>query len=266
MEDFKEFGLIEQPTSGGSTGSQTTYIFAGISRGKAKEALEELRASADIPVFRGSPVLFKSSSISFNGYIETLTIVTGPLTWSSGGGDEPDGGYAEFSLETNRIEKAIETHPNYKVCWSKDLYYAVPSNGKDPAIPAPPSWYTASKTPQAGDSRFVAAKDHPADVVIGGIPHRYVLAAVRTKPGVEVYPVDAPIVTEYKHFSSLSAAKKNLKISNKLSAPDETFDYSSSDSCWLVHPDGIIEENGDYVTRNVYQYADEWDLDIYEFA
>jgi hypothetical protein len=266
MEEFIEYGLYEQPNSGGMNGRQFTYIFSGIGRGKAKEAFNALWEAAEtIPLFRDSPVLRSQCSISFNGYIETLTIVTGPLT-GSGGGDEPDGGYAEFSLETNRIEKAIETHPNYKVCWSKDLYYAVPSNGKEPAIPAAPSWYTASKTPQAGDSRFVAAKDHPADVVIGGIPHRYVLAAVRTKPGVEVYPVDAPIVTEYKHFSSLSSAKKNLKISNKLSAPDETFGYPSSDSCWLVHPDGIIEENGDFVTQNVYQYADEWDSDIYEFA
>ena len=262
MEDFKAYGLIEQPSSGGYSGKQTTFIFAGIGKGIARKALTALRESG--LVFRGEPVIWGSCSISVSAGIETLSIVTGYTSSGSYGGEEE--GYAEFSLETNRIEKAIETHQNYKVCWSKDLFYAVPSNGGGANVPAIPNWYRESSTPETGDSRWRASQEWPSDVVIGGIPHRFVLAAHRTKPGVEVYPTDAPIVTEYKHFSSLSAAKKNLKISNKLIAPGETFIYSNADTCWLVHPDGIIEEGGDYVTRNVYQYADQWDTDIYELA
>ena len=268
MSEFIDFGLYEQPNSGGMNGKQFTYIFSGIGKGRAREAFESLWGdSALVPLFRGSPVLRSQCSIARAGYIETLTIVTGPLNSSGGGGESTEDGFAEFSLETNRIEKAIETHPNYKVCWSRDLFYAAPSNGKTVKIPDEPEWYRNSKrVPDRSDPNWVAAKEWPADAVIGGIQKHFVLAASRTKEGVEVYPVNAPIVTEYKHFTSLSAAKKNLRIANHLCAPGETFDYSSADICWLVNPDGIVEENGEYVTRNTYQYADQWDTDIYEFA
>lgn len=266
MEDLTSYGLVEQPTSGGSQGTTTTYIFSGISRGKAKAALIALLNSSDtLPMFRGMPILSKNCSIAFNGFIETLTIVTGIPSFSSGSPSESQD-LVEWNLNTNRIEKAIETHKNYKVCWSRDLYYAVPATAANPNIPALPAWYTDNKTPATGDIYWSADKNHPSDVVIGGLPHRFVLAAVRTKMGIEVYQVNAPIVTEYKYFKSISSAKKNLKIANKLLAPDETFDYPKSAKCWLVNPDGISQEGDYYVTRNVYQYADEWDGDIYDEA
>ena len=265
MSEFSSYGLIEQPNSGSRSGYQTTYVFSGIGRGIASKALASLRTGGLFSLFRGENILFSSCSIAINGRIETLNIVTGPLSFS-GGTESGEEDYAEFVLETNRIEKAIETHKNYKVCWNKDLFFAVPSNGKQQTIPAVPDWYWEDRAVPTGDIKWKAAADYPADVVIGGVPHRYVLIAHRTKEGIEVYQIDAPIVTENKHFSSLSSAKKNLKKSNKLLAPKECFIYSSEDKCWLVHPDGITEENGDYVTHNVYQYADEWDQEIYEMA
>lgn len=272
--DFSYYGLHEQPGSGTVFGNgKTEYIFKGIVPGTAARAFADLRGAAACgDLFRGDYIQFSECKYSRDGVMETLFVVTAPCIGKTAAKDRAEG-ETEYALNINDMEKPLEMHPNYRTNWNYDLFAAVEAtaeNLKNPQISSSPAWWltaTTTNIPPEEQLKYKWGKSAPPDQTVkeNGISktYRWLMAIPRTKPGQEVFPYAAPVVTERIFFRTRSRAEDNLRKANTHVAPKKTYIYSKNPKNWVVKPSGIEESGGYFITVNTYIYADKWDEDFY---
>jgi hypothetical protein len=166
-------------------------------------------------------------------------------------------GELSYSLGINDVELPLEKHPSYRTKWNFDLW----GNSSTGSAPSAPSWWsTAASRSDADGVTWHWSKDRPPDPGDGS---RWFLVKPRTKDGVEGYLVVQPVVSARKYCKKLSDAEAFLRTSVARAVPGETFGFASATKNWLASPVGIDNDGEYWVAENRYQFADEWDSDLY---
>lgn len=273
MDNFINYGMIEQSGSGVLTGSGATeYIFKGL-RGTGEAAFAELKnAAISGERFRGKYILFGNCKLAADESFDTLFVATA-VNPGAAPKVEKSIGETSSNLSITHIEKPIEMHWNYRTRWNNDLFWACEATQaklESPEPPSTPSWYedaTDTDIPAADQLIFRWGKSQPPDqsLTVGGVSRtfRWLLLHPRSKPGVEVFPYDAPTVTERTYYRDYASAEYGLARSNAHAAPKKSYIYGRDPRNWISQPQGVEEQGGFFVAVNVFLYADDWDIDIY---
>jgi hypothetical protein len=166
-----------------------------------------------------------------------------------------DSGKNMWTLTNGTLEKALETHPNYKKCWNN---YLVMASGKT----TPAWWETDGNDASLPDpSQFQWVKDLGSvdTQSIGLMKNCTVLN--KKKPGVETYILPCPVVEATLYYSQAAKANTIAKNVGKRLSPASKFGIVGGE--WLVMESTVILQGKKYVATVRYQWADVWDHDIY---
>lgn len=157
-----------------------------------------------------------------------------------------------YTLSDGGLEKPIETHPEYITCWN---YILVGKIGKEV-----PDWWEAAVNPMLSTTDYKWIKE------TSELPEGFAFLCMKKKPGVESYKTAAPVIEERKYFNSERKSEISVKYMNKLKVPGETFGLPAASKNWLIMSVSIQPDGKYWCVTTSYQYADEWDTDIYPVA
>jgi len=169
-------------------------------------------------------------------------------------------GSIDYDFRINIIEKALETHADYLVCWNYDLY----GWSTDTTPPSVPAWAATATTRTnatglAAAAGFYWSKSRPSDPK-AGYWHKIKDCI---EPGVEAYPVPQPVIITRKYFKNEDLAVAYMPSTISLGAPGKTYGWSSNDSHWLQFPQGIPNDGEFFVAEIEHEYADSWSSNLY---
>ncbi len=200
------------------------------------------------PLMVLNKITLSKDQASFRGYID--------LMYSGMDSSTPpvDTGKNVYTLTSGPLEKAIETHTNYKKCWNN---YLAMANGKE----TPAWWDTDDNDASIPDiTQFQWVKDlGSVDTQSIGKKWTYLN---KKKPGVESYIVASPVVEATLYFSQATRAYQIAVKNGKRAAPAVTFGITGGE--WLVNDCSLSQQGKKWVATVRYQWADSWDHDIYE--
>ena len=178
------------------------------------------------------------------------------LQWSSGEtwfvAFEPSDGDDVYYAESRGLEVPLETHPDFLMKWTYDLWRA---ENWDEALQA---WAdTATDACDADGKSWLWTKTNPGA--------GWKKMQDRTKPGKEFYLKPTFQVRRESYHRIKATAQALLKDDGFLVPPGETFGYTAGD--WLV-ASVDLQYNGKYwLAIQEYLHDDVgWDTDIYSTA
>jgi hypothetical protein len=216
----------------------------------------------------------KKGANSDDGYFLNYTVRTLPgweemtLNYTKykkfGGNSDIKNNEENSNLSIGYDQRAIELHPNHLVKWDNELYES--TKDTTPFSPSLPAWWNTAKdkSDATGINNYLWSEDIPSNFEKDGTQYIWVKVGDRTKPGVNVYDSPLVIITETKHCKRRSTANKFLVVAGSLTAPSDTYGYSSDTDKWLAKPLGISEDGEFLIASNEYNYnPDGWDTDIY---
>lgn len=166
----------------------------------------------------------------------------------------------ESDLTVDLVDKPLESHPSYLVCWNYDLWEYV-AEGASPSG-TPPGWWATDATQDITHSDGVSylwSNSRPAKDKDGA----WYPVGAKTKPGVESYLVVQPVVTARKYCKTKATALAYLLTAVAEVAPSSGFGWGETAANWLAYPIGVQNDGEFWVACNEYRYADDWDDDLY---
>lgn len=172
-------------------------------------------------------------------------------------------GVDEYFLDNGTLEKALETHLDYKTCWNYDLWeFASVSSG---AGTAPAWWATATDKKDASgnivEGEYCWDKSKPSGGYDDGTKWDWLKVEDRIKPGVESYILPSPVVQERVYYKSKKSAFTAGATVGTLVTPDQTFGIS--EGAWMVMSATVQKDGRRYLVERSFQWAKEWDEDLY---
>jgi hypothetical protein len=184
-----------------------------------------------------------------NGKVH-LTVVYS-RSMSAGNSVNTDG-QKEYTLEDGGQEVPIDRKKTngdyllsgYRTKWN---YHLAAPDGT-----AVPSWWTTATDLEAAEPfRWVKEPDSLRD--------GEVIIKTKTK-NAESYIAPAPVVVETRRYKSYTSAVANVPRPGTRKTPGRTFGYSGA---WLVVAAPVRPDGRRWVAEIRYQFAPEWDTDIY---
>jgi hypothetical protein len=158
-----------------------------------------------------------------------------------------------YEYNDDGLMKSIETHPKYKTYWNYELWYDPEQH--DSSVPA---WHLTAVDKTDIDKGYAWVKSGD------GRPEKgWEILEDAGKPGVDSYIVPAPIVTRRQYFKNEKEAAAEASRVGETVVPGKTYGLPDTPDHWLQINSTIVPEDGWYVVTTRYQYADEWDYNIY---
>jgi len=200
-------------------------------------------------------VYFKSYSVSEQSedddHVEDLALVYTTVEAAVSIQSRADGDEL-WTITVSTSDKPLEyMGTDYRMQWNFDLYQHAE---KDDAVPA---WgTTATDASDADGTQWKWAKESPGD--------DWILAQIRTKPGVEAFLYPMPVV-RYEYWHSTKANVEGiLQTVGTRAIPGERFGYDNDAAKWLVTGAGVSEDGTKYKGTVEFTYADGgWETDLY---
>ena len=180
-----------------------------------------------------------------------ITLTYQPSTSSIG----IEEGIADYFMENTGLEKALETATNpfqptsYLTRWN---YHLCKLDGTAESKPA--SWDSATNT-KLSETEWKWVKE------ASELPDDWVIVEAKTKQGIESYIYPAPVVQERKFYGSKKSASTAAAQVGKRVTPGETFGFTGGE--WLIVSASIQKDGRKYLVERSFQYADDWDSDLY---
>jgi hypothetical protein len=163
-------------------------------------------------------------------------------------------GDPDYSLDGAMIEKAIDLRDGYLVNWNYNLAAKVGTT-------AVPSWWaTATTTGNQTDPLYAWTKDDPPAAGSDGIA--FYQLRQKTKPGVELYQVPAPVVNERRWYTDKAAADSAAALVGTRGTPGDTFGRTTGE--WLRMPNRLFLDGKRWQLEQPWQWAESWDHDLYD--
>jgi len=155
-----------------------------------------------------------------------------------------------YTMSDGALEKPVETHDDYTLLWNYSM-----SKKKNAATSKPTLTGTTDSIPEASSGDWKWVKD------ASDMGEDWSITDAATKKGKESYIIGAPVVNEKKYYKYQTSASSVASSVGSKVTPGNTFGKSGGE--WLVIGSEVYYENGLWVADLRYQWADEWDADIY---
>ena len=247
-----ENGLTLQPgcprISGDGDSKEYSYTF-WCEKGTA-ESYIPMKHSANS---YGGNGYFVRHSITSNAAYDILELTFSDIVPETGM-DAIKEGKNQPSLRTSLIEKPLNSHVNYYVCWDHYLE----CKEADKAVTLPSGWDTAKlKDPMVGNTQF--RWKHKSESVANG----YVQRTAVKKPELETYLYPSAEISEKYYYRRAKDAETKVRSTGRKDTPSKTFGITAE---WLNLGSELSQEGKYWVCSVAYSGAVEWDDDVYAEA
>jgi len=196
-------------------------------------------------------------NVKFNGNGEKALITLNYVPPSTAD-SAPDEKKPYYYLQNGTISVPISKLSNYLTCWDHYLFGLSDS-------PTPDWWDTATSATltKAQVSTYLyswgkSISEKPAN---NPDKSRYFSVIKEPTKKIEQYLQPSPVVQECIWYASVKSAGKAAKSVSKIVTPNQTFGVSGG--AWLVMSAGVGMDGGRYKVERQFQWAPEWDTDIY---
>jgi hypothetical protein len=182
----------------------------------------------------------------------------------------PEENIAEWFLENNTIDKPLESAQepeqpeDYLTMWNYNLYEFVEENAGPSELP---TWATDATDKSDGkednvEGAYQWAKEKPSGgYQQDGSTYDWYKVQDMSKPGQESFIIAAPVIQERVHYRSKLSASEAASTVGQIETPTET--YGKEDGEWLVMSATIQRDGRRYLVEKTFQWANEWDSDLY---
>ena len=164
-----------------------------------------------------------------------------------------------YSIRESGLELPIREHPDYEAKW--DHHILTVKDG------AEWNWNTDQTKPEVDsgsrDENKIAHKDESWEREDGSGQEWYISTEAE-KPGVDSFIVSGPQVVERRWFTSYNDAETFMQNHRRGTKATPAKTFGITDGEWLIWDSSVDPDGQRWEGQVVYQWADEWDADLYD--